>query len=54
MRKIRLKEDMRVPGWGLVRDGTEFKVEKFNSRYVYVRLGACSLRLARGQTETIY
>lgn len=54
MRKIRLKEDINVPGWGIVRAGTEFKVEKYNSKYIYVKLGLCSLKLSRGQTETLY
>lgn len=54
MKKIRLKDDMYIPGWGTVRGGTEFKVEQHNSRYVYVKLGACSLRLARSKVEKVY
>ena len=48
MKKIRVRHDMRIPGWGLIREGAEFKVDRFNSRFVYVVLReGVILRLAR-------
>lgn len=47
MKKITLKHDMYVYGYGTLKEGTPFKVEKFNKRFVYVKLGSCELRLAR-------
>ena len=48
MRKIRVRHDMKIPGWGVIREGAEFKVERFNSRFVYVALReGVILRLAR-------
>lgn len=56
MRKIRISHDLNVPGWGMIPQGTEYKVERFNSRYVYVELNrGVELRLARkADTETVY
>ena len=56
MRKIRVRHDMRIPGWGLICEGTEFKVERYNSRFVYVALReGVTLRLARkADCEKIY
>ena len=56
MRKIRIKHDMYIPGWGKIYKGEEYKVDKFNQRFVYVTLSSGAiLRLARkGDTETIY
>lgn len=54
MRKIKLKDDVYVPGWGTVRGGTEFKVERYNSRFVYIKLGKCEFRLARSRVEKVY
>ena len=47
MRKITLKHDMQIPGYGTLKEGTPFKVEKFNKRFVYVKLSNSTLRLAR-------
>lgn len=48
MRKIKLSHDMNIPGWGWLRQGQEFKVESYNSRFVYVLLAdRVRLRLAR-------
>lgn len=48
MRKIKISHDLMIPGWGLIRKGTAFKVERYNSRFVYVLLAdRCELRLAR-------
>lgn len=47
MKKISLKKDLFIPGWGALQEGERFDVVRFNSRFVYVRLGDCELRLAR-------
>lgn len=47
MRKIELKHDMNIPGWGILKQGEKFKVIEFNKRFIYVELGKCKLRLAR-------
>ena len=56
MKKIRLRHDMMVPGWGLIPAGTAFKVDRYNSRFVYVVLrDGVFLRLARkADCEKIY
>ena len=54
MRKIRLKNDVKVMGYGTIPSGTEFKVERYNTRYVYVMLGRCELRLSRKDVEKVY
>ena len=56
MKKIRIRKDLRIPGWGLIREGTEYKVSRFNSRFVYVELqDGVILRLARkGDCEKVY
>ncbi len=48
MRKIKLANDMFIPGWGRIAKDTAFKVQKFNKRYVYVEVAdRVILRLAR-------
>lgn len=54
MRKIKLLNDTYIPGWGRLAAGTAFMVEKYNTRYVYVRLGGCELRLTRKEVEKVY
>ena len=54
MKKVRLKEDLPIMGVGKVKAGTEFGVERFNSRYVYVKYLGCELRLSRKEVEVIY
>lgn len=56
MRKIKIKHDMNIPGWGWLRQGQEFKVESYNSRFVYVLLAdRVRLRLARkADCEKVY
>lgn len=56
MKKIRLRHDVSVPGWGMIPAGTAFRVERYNSRFVYVMLReGVSLRLARkADCEKIY
>lgn len=56
MRKIKTKHDMVIPGWGKISAGTPFKVERFNKRFVYVRVKEnVELRLARkADCEVIY
>lgn len=48
MKKIKLSHNVVVPGWGLIKEGTPFKVAKFNKRFVYVTLqSGAVLRLSR-------
>lgn len=48
MKKIKLKRDVYVPGYGLVKKETPFDVTSYNSRYIYVKLSKGSnIRLAR-------
>ena len=48
MRKIETSHDLRIPGFGIIEKGTPFTVEKYNKRFVYVRVSTgASLRLAR-------
>ena len=48
MKKIKLANDMMIPGWGRIAKDTAFKVQKFNKRYVYVEVAdRVILRLAR-------
>ena len=54
MKKIKLTKDVKIIGYGTIERGTQFNVEKHNSRYVYVRLGMCELRLSRKDVEKIY
>ena len=56
MRKIKLKHDMRIPGWGTIAKDTAFKVCRFNSRFVYVNVAPkVELRLARkADCEIVY
>lgn len=56
MRKIKTRHDLNIPGWGFIPAGTEFKVQKFNSRFIYVTVKErVVLRLARkSDCEVIY
>ena len=56
MKKIRTKHNLEIPGWGHIPAGTEFKVDKFNKRFIYVKLHErVTLRLARkADCEVIY
>ena len=54
MKKCELLNDMHIIGWGTVEAGTQFMVEKYNKRFVYVRLGNCSLRLSLREVKKVY
>lgn len=54
MKKVRLIKDLKIIGYGTIKSGTEFKVEKYNTRYVYVDLNGCTLQLSRKDVEKIY
>lgn len=55
MKKIKMKRDLKIPGWGLIPAGTAFKVIRYNKLYVYVQCGQCELKLARkGDCEVVY
>ena len=54
MRKIKLSHDLHVPGWGTIEEGTAFKVDRFNKRFVYIELRpGVTLRLARKTDCTV-
>lgn len=56
MKKIKTSHDLQIPGWGFIPAGTQFKVDKFNKRFVYVKLHErVNLRLARkADCEVLY
>lgn len=56
MKKIRLKNDMNIKGWGLLPKGTALNVIRFNKRFVYCELKErVTLRLARkADCEIVY
>lgn len=56
MKKIKTSHDLQIPGWGFIPAGTPFKVERFNKRFVYVKLHEhVELRLARkADCEIVY
>lgn len=54
MRKIELKNDLKIMGYGTIKKGTTFKVEDYNSRYTYVKLGLCTLKLTKKDFNIIY
>lgn len=54
MRKIRLAHDITVMGVGTIPAGTEFMVERYNKRFVYVEFIGCELRLTRKDVEKVY
>lgn len=48
MKKVETKKMLIIPGYGTIPAGTSFQVERYNQRYVYVKLNQyCTLRLAR-------
>lgn len=53
MKKVKLKNDTKIIGYGTIKSGTEFKVEKYNTRYVYVKLGNCELQLSVKDVEKV-
>lgn len=56
MKKIKLKNDMSIPGYGKLAQGTSFMVDSYNKRFVYVQVAPrVTLRLARKRDcEVIY
>ena len=56
MKKIKISHDLNIPGWGVIKAGTAFKVQKYNKRFVYVELqSGAVLRLNRkSDCETVY
>ena len=48
MKKIKTRHDLNIPGWGKIPAGTQFKVLRFNKRFIYVMVNdRVELRLAR-------
>ena len=56
MRKIKIRHDLNIPGWGMISAGTQFKVVRYNKRFVYVMVKyGVELRLARkSDCEVMY
>lgn len=54
MRKVMLKEDVRFNGWMTLSKGTKLNVDKYNSRYVYVKYNGLTLKLTKNDVETVY
>jgi hypothetical protein len=53
MKKVKIKDDIRIIGYGMLHKGEIFYVEKHNNRFVYVRLGMCELRLSVKEVEVV-
>lgn len=53
MKKVKIKDDIRIMGYGMLRKGEIFDVEKHNNRFVYIRLGMCELRLSIKEVEVV-
>lgn len=56
MKKIRISHDLQIPGYGLIKAGSAFKVFKFNKRFVYVELksGAIVRLNRKSDCEVVY
>lgn len=53
MRRVKIKNDIRIMGYGVLHKDEIFNVEKHNNRFVYVRLGMCELRLSIKEVEVV-
>ena len=55
MRKIKVIKDMYIQGWGTIKAGTEYKVDRYNTRYVYVILkDGVTMQFRRKDVEKVY
>lgn len=54
MKKVKLLKDTYIQGYGTISAGTEFKVERYNTRFVYVKLTNGELQLTRKEVEKVY
>lgn len=54
MEKVELVNDISVYGVGAIKKGTQFKVDVFNSKYVYVTYLDCTLQISRKDIKVIY
>lgn len=56
MKKVELKQTTPICGAPTIKAGTQFKVVKFNKRYIYVNYPNeyCLLRLPRSAFKVIY
>lgn len=56
MKKIKISHDLQIPGWGLIKAGSAFKVARFNKRFVYVDLKpGVTIQLSRkSDCEIVY
>lgn len=54
MKKARIKEDIKIMGYGVLKAGTVYEVTKSNTRNVYVRINAgCVCRLPVKAVEKV-
>lgn len=53
MKKAKILKDTRIMGAPIIKANTILKVEKFNSRFVYLEYLRCQLRLSRKEVEII-
>ena len=54
MKKVELLKDMKIIGCPTIKAGTQFKLENYNTRYVYVQYLGCSLRLSLKDVKVVY
>jgi len=54
MRKIELKEDVKLMGYRTLRKGERFNVEKYNSRYVYIKENGLTIQLTAKEVVKVY
>jgi len=54
MRKIELKEDVKLMGYRTLRKGERFDVDRDNSRYVYIKENGLTIQLPRKAVEKVY
>lgn len=53
MKKAKILKDTPIMGAPMIKANTILKLEKFNSRFVYVEYLRCELRLPRKAVEII-
>lgn len=51
MKNVTIAHDILIQGYGVIKAGSKFKVQKYNSRYIYAYMnGYTILRLAYSDT----
>ena len=51
LKKVKLKNDTYMNGYGVIKAGTKFEVKRYNTRYVYVKFKNLELQLSRKDVE---